>query len=336
MKKKVLVTGIAGMIGSHLLDKLIESNYYEIIGIDNLSFGKTENIEHHFSNSNFKFFKVDVLDFDALKTISKDVDIIVHLAAVKKIGKSESSLPTLMVNTEGTENIFEIAKTWKSKVIFASTSDVYGMSTDLPFKENGDILLGPSMVKRWSYAVSKLYSEQIAFGYYEEFGIPIVVIRYFGGFSPRSSFEWSGGHIPIFINAILNDKEVIIHGDGKQTRSMAFVSDLVDGTLAAMESEKAIGEIINLGNDEEMSVLDCAHLIHRIANTGKELKLKFVPLKEIFGDYKDITRRIPDLTKAKKILNYAPKVKIEEAIKLTIDIVKKRQKETKKDYSPVA
>jgi nucleoside-diphosphate-sugar epimerase len=103
-----------------------------------------------------------------------------------------------------------------------------------------------------------------------------------------------------------------------------------------MESEKAIGEIINLGNDEEMSVLDCAHLIHRIANTGKELKLKFVPLKEIFGDYKDITRRIPDLTKAKKILNYAPKVKIEEAIKLTIDIVKKRQKETKKDYSPVA
>ena len=120
------------------------------------------------------------------------------------------------------------------------------------------------MIKRWSYAVSKLYCEQMAFAYYKDCGVPVVVIRYFGGFSPRSSFSWSGGHIPIFVNQILNDKEVTIHGDGTQSRSMAYVDDLIEGTFLAMESEKAVGEVINLGNDQEMTVIDTAYLIHRL------------------------------------------------------------------------
>lgn len=322
MKKNILITGVAGMIGSHLLDKLLEDPAYKIIGIDNFSFGNTGNIAHNFENPNFKFYRIDVLDFDSLKILGKDADIIIHLAAVKKIAEKDSSIPTLSVNNKGTENIFEIAKMWGSKVIFASTSDVYGMSTDLPHNEDGDLLLGPSMIKRWSYAVSKLYDEQLGFAYHHDYGVPIVIIRYFGGFSPRSSFAWSGGHIPIFINAILNDNEVLIHGDGSQTRSMAYIDDLVDGTIRAMNSEKAIGELINLGNDEEMSVLDSAYLIHKIANTGKEIKIKFIPMEEIFGKYKDIMRRIPDLTKAKRLLGYVPKTKMEEAVKKTIEVIK--------------
>ncbi len=310
------------MIGSHLLDTLLESNKYSVIGIDNLSYGKIENIAHALHNINFKFYRIDVLDFDSLKILGKDIDIIIHLAAVKKIAEKDSSIPTLSVNNKGTENIFEIAKMWNSKVVFASTSDVYGMSLDLPHRENGDLLLGPSMIKRWSYAVSKLYGEQLAFAYHNDFGVQIVVLRYFGGFSPRSSFAWSGGHIPIFINAVLNDKEVVIHGDGKQTRSMAYIGDIVDGTVRALESEKAIGEIINIGNDEEMSVLDSAYTIHRLAETGKKLKLKCVPMEDVFGKYKDIMRRIPDLTKAKTLLGYVPKYSLEEAIKITIDQVK--------------
>jgi len=320
----ILVTGVAGMIGSHLLDALLNKGH-NIIGIDNLSYGSIENIKHNLDNKNFKFYKVDILDYETLKILGRDIDTIIHLAAFKKIGEKDLSMPTFSTNGKGTENIFEIAKMWGCKVVFASTSDVYGMSPDLPLNEDGDLLLGPSMIKRWSYAVSKLYGEQLAFAYHHDFKVPVVVIRYFGGFSPRSSFAWSGGHVPIFLRAILNDEEVVVHGDGSQTRSMGFVTDLVTGTVLALENEKAVGEIINIGNDEELSVIDTAKLIHQIANTGKELKIKFVPMSDVFGKYKDIMRRIPDLSKAKKLLGYEPKVKLADAIKETIKEIKKEK-----------
>ena len=316
--KNVLITGVAGMIGSHLLDEMLKLDY-SIIGIDNLSYGNYENISHNIDHPNFKFYNVDINDFETLKILGKDIDTIIHLAAYKKIGEKDLAMPTFKINCKGTETIFEVAKMWGSKVVFASTSDVYGMSPDLPLNEDGDLLLGPSMIKRWSYAVSKLYGEQLAFAYYHDYNVPIVVIRYFGGFSPRSSFAWSGGHVPIFIRAILEDKELIVHGDGTQTRSMGFVSDLVHGTILALESPKAIGEIVNIGNDEELSIIDTANLIYDIAQTGNEKKIKFVPMSEVFGKYKDIMRRIPDLRKAKELLGYEPKVRIEDAIKATIE-----------------
>ncbi len=299
--KNILVTGVAGMIGSHLIDVLLEKGY-NVIGIDNLSYGKLENIKHNLDNSNFKFHRVDVTDFNAMAILAKDVEIIVHLAAFKKIGENDAAMPTFDINGKGTENVLQAAKMWGCKVIYASTSDVYGMSPDLPLNEDGDLLLGPSMIRRWAYAVSKLYGEQMAFAYYHDYNVPVVVIRYFGGFSPRSSFAWSGGHVPIFIRSILNNEPVIIHGDGSQTRSMGFVNDLVSGTVLAMENENAIGEIINIGNDEELSVFDTAKMVHEIANTGHELKINFIPMAEVFGKYKDIMRRIPDLQKAKKMV----------------------------------
>lgn len=322
MKKNILITGVAGMIGSHLVESLLATGY-KVVGIDDLSYGKLDNIRGCLEHSNFKFYKVNILDFDTLKILSRDIDVIIHLAAVKKIAEKDISLPTLVVNTKGTENVFEVAKMWGCKVVFASTSDVYGMSPDLPLNEDGDLLIGPSMIKRWSYAVSKLYGEQLAYGYYNDHQVPIVVLRYFGAFSPRSNFAWSGGHVPIFIRSILNNEEVVIHGDGLQTRSMGFVSDLVRGTILAMESERAVGEVINIGNDEELSVLETAQLIHRIAATNQELKLKFVPMSEVFGKYKDIQRRIPDLKKANTILGYRPEVKLEQAIKITLAELRK-------------
>ena len=317
MPPNALVTGVAGMIGSHLLDALLERGY-RVTGIDNLSYGKLENIEHQLGNPAFAFYPVDILDLEGLGAAARKADVIVHLAAVKKIPETHSSMSTLKVNAKGTEHVLEVARTRRKKVIFASTSDVYGMSADLPFREDGDLLLGPTLIKRWSYAVAKLYGEQLAFAYHYDYGVPVVVLRYFGGFSPRSSLAWSGGHIPIFIHAVLNDQEVVIHGDGTQTRSMAYVDDLVEGTVLAMESPQAVGQIINLGNAEELSVLDAARLIHRLADTGKPLKLKFVPFREIFGDYRDITRRLPDLSKARRLLGYEPKVSMEDAIRLCL------------------
>jgi UDP-glucose 4-epimerase len=322
--QRVLITGVAGMLGSHLLDRLMEDGGYEVVGIDDLSFGKLENIAHHRGDGRFRFYRVSILDLETLKILGRDTDVFVHLAAVKKIGEAEAAMPTLSVNVKGTENVFEVARMWGGKVILASTSDVYGMSPDLPYREDGDLLLGPSMIKRWSYAVSKLYCEQLAYAYYHDGGVPMVCLRYFGGFSPRSSFKWSGGHVPIFINAILNDEEVTVHGDGCQTRSMGFVTDIVEGTYLAMRSGKALGEIINIGNTEEMSVLSCAKLIHRLAGTEKELKIRFVPMQEVFGKYKDIMRRQPDLTKAEALLGYMPKVSMEEGIRRTIAEVRKR------------
>jgi UDP-glucose 4-epimerase len=238
---------------------------------------------------------------------------------VKKIGEDGSAYRTLTINTKGTENVLELAKDNHCKIIIASTSDVYGMSPDLPLKEDGDLLIGPSMIKRWSYAVSKLYCEQLAFSYFKDFEVPIVILRYFGGFSPRSSFSWSGGHIPIFVDAILKNEEVIIHGDGQQTRSMGYVDDLIEGTILAMERKPAVGNIINIGNEEELSVIDSAYLIHKIADTGNQLKLKFVPFNKIFGCYKDIERRVPDLSKAKNLIGFKPKVSLQEAVKKIID-----------------
>jgi UDP-glucose 4-epimerase len=319
--QKVLITGVAGMIGSHLLDELLKKDY-NVVGIDNFTYGNIVNIKHNLNNPNFRFYRVDVTDYETLKILGRDINTIIHLAAFKKISEKDEAMPTFSINGKGTENIFNVAKMWGCKVIFASTSDVYGMSSDLPLKEDGDILLGPSMIKRWSYAVSKLYGEQLSYAYYNDYNVPIVIIRYFGGFSPRSSFAWSGGHIPIFIRAILNEEEVIVHGDGSQTRSMGYVYDLVRGTILAMEEKKAIGEIINIGNNEELSVLDTAKLIHKIAQTGKELKIKFVPMSEVFGKYKDIMRRIPDLTKAKNILGYEPQFKLHDAIINTINEIK--------------
>lgn len=312
-----MVTGAAGMVGSHLVDDLLLRGYH-VQGVDDLSVGKLENLSGHLSHPHFKWIQADILDLEKLLKSIQPADVIVHLAASKKIGEEGSGYRTLTINAKGTENILNLAKVFGAKMIFGSTSDVYGMSEAIPFREDGDLLLGPSLIKRWSYAVAKLYGEQMVYAFHKEFGVPVVILRYFGAFSERASFSWSGGHVPLFIDAILSDREVIVHGDGSQTRSMGHVSDLVRGTILAMEKPEAVGQVINLGNDEELSVIDTARLIHQLANTGKPLNIKYVPLKEVFGEYKDILRRLPDLTKAERILGFKPRVKMVEAIQMTI------------------
>jgi len=319
----VLITGAAGMIGSHLLDELMKDTSYSMIyGLDDLSIGRPENIAAHQNNPRFKFMNGCILDEELIDSLPP-VDTIVHLAASKKIGEENPGVKNLRVNGIGSENIFRKALVDKSKVVLGSTSDCYGMSPELPLREDGDLFLGPSMIKRWSYAVGKLYAEQLAFAYYKDHKLPVVVIRYFGGFSERASFSWSGGHIPIFIDAVLKDEECVIHGDGLQTRSMTHVSNLVNGTLLAMKSDKAVGELINIGEDREMSVLDSAKLIHELSGSDKELKIKFISTENIFGRYKDIKRRRPDLAKARSLLGFELGVSLEDGIRIVIDARRK-------------
>ena len=320
-KRTILITGVCGCIGSHLLDELL-SRGERVVGIDNLSYGKIDHIQSHLKNPDFKFYKIDVRDLGALRSKIKKADIILHTASVKKVGESQSAIPTLNVNAIGSENLLKLAHAKKSKIIIFSTSDVYGLSNDLPFREDRNCVIGPSTAKRWAYAISKLYSEQIALSYYKDFGVPVVVLRYFGVFSERSSTGWSGGPIPMFTKAILKGEPVTIHGDGSQTRCMGYVDDTVRGTILAMDNPKAVGEIINIGNHEETSILQTAKLIHKLSGVKHPLKLKFVPMKKIFGTYREIPRRVPSLAKARNMLGYRAQVSYREGLKRVIDHTK--------------
>lgn len=318
-QRHVLITGVCGMIGSHLLEELLKKGD-RVTGIDNLSFGNLRNLGPLRNHPKFRFIRMDILDGGKrIHRLAGSCDVVAHLAAVKKISEKELAMPTLEVNGFGTRAVLDYAKKAKAKFVLGSTSDVYGTSPDLPFSEDGRCVLGSSTAKRWAYAVAKLYAEHLTMAYHKDSGVPCVVLRYFGGFSERSNTSWSGGHVPIFIKSILKNKPVIIHGDGKQTRSMAHVSDLVRGTILAMERPGAVGQIINLGNDEELSVVDTAKLIHRMSGVKTPLKLKFVPLRRVFGSYDEIARRVPDLSKARKILGYRPRMPFRRSLETVLE-----------------
>ena len=302
-RAKIVITGAAGFIGSHLCDALL-GREYSVVGIDNLSMGSIQNIKHNLDNPRFSFVKADVRNFVKLLHICANADVIVHLAAYK-IPRYGNALETLMINHEGAKNVLEIAKDLKCKVVLASTSDVYGKNPQLPFHEDGDLVIGPSNIKRWSYAVSKLFDEHLSLAYQEAYGFPVVILRFFGSYGPRHHLSWWGGPQSVFITQILNNEEVEIHGDGSQTRSFTYISDTVNGIVAAIEKQEANGEIINVGSTHEISILELAFLIKRLANTPEAIKLKLVPYSSFSGGkYEDVMRRIPDISKAQKLLGF--------------------------------
>ena len=318
LPKKILVTGVAGFLGSHLLDKLIAQGH-EVVGIDNLSMGKLENIAHQFSYKRFQFLQKDVTEPATFSSLEKNFDCIVHLAAFK-IPRYGKAIDTLKTNYRGTENILELAREIGCKCVLASTSDIYGRNPELPFSEDSNSVIGSSKVPRWSYAVSKLFDEHLAFAYQDSFGIPVVILRFFGSYGPRHHLSWWGGPQSVFIEQILNDQEITIHGDGLQTRSFTYVSDTVEGIYAATVKPEANGEIFNIGSNHEITILDLAKKIEQLANTPNELKLKFVPYESFTGGkYEDVRRRVPDSSYCENILGVKAVVSLEEGLTRTIE-----------------
>lgn len=316
-KRKILITGGAGFIGSHLADALLAKGY-QVTVVDNLSVGKLKNIKHNLSNSAFRFKKIDVRDYGRLKKASRGAKVIVHLAAYK-IPRHGNAIDTLLINTKGAMNVLEIAKDIHCKVVIASTSDVYGKSPDLPFKEGGNLVMGPSDVQRWSYAVSKIFDEHLAHAYQDKYGFPIVILRYFGCYGSRLPFSWRGGPQSAFISAILKNEEIEIHGKGSQTRCFIYIDDLIAGTIAAIENNKANGEIFNIGTTETISILKLARLIKKLSGTTPKLRLKFIPYSNFYGGkYEDVMKRTPDIGKAQKLLGFQPKISLKEGLKRMI------------------
>ncbi|GAB4342197.1 MAG: SDR family NAD(P)-dependent oxidoreductase [Calditrichia bacterium] len=314
---KIGVTGCAGFLGSNLCDELIARGH-KVWGVDNFSMGRPQNIAQLKGNERFHFKKLDVRNLAEMRAFFREVETIVHLAAFK-IPRYGNALDTLLINHQGAYHVLEIARENGARAVLASTSDVYGKNTNLPFAETADLVLGPSTIQRWSYAVSKLYDEHLALAYRESYGVPVVILRFFGSYGPRHHLSWWGGPQSVFIRQILRDEPITIHGDGKQTRSFTYVSDTVDGIVRAVESADAEGEIFNIGSTREISIVGLAELIHQLCETGKPLRLEFIPYEQFSnGKYEDVMRRVPDISKARKILGFEPKVSLEEGLRRTI------------------
>jgi UDP-glucose 4-epimerase len=316
-RQRVLVTGAAGFLGSHLVDRLLEGGH-EVVGLDNLSMGRLENLEQPRANADFRFVQADVAEPTAFAEVKGRFDCVVHLAAFK-IPRYGKAIDTLRINSRGTENVFEFAREAAAKCVIASTSDVYGRNTKLPFSEDDDSVLGSSKVARWGYAVSKLFDEHLAFAYQDAFALPVTVLRFFGSYGPRQHLSWWGGPQSVFIDAALKDQEIPIHGDGQQTRSFTYVSDTVEGIYAATVMPEANGEVFNIGSTHEITILDLAKLIKRLVGTPGPLRVQMVPYESFTGrGYEDVRRRIPDVSRAERILGVKASVDLETGLRRTI------------------
>jgi UDP-glucose 4-epimerase len=313
---KVLITGVAGFIGSNTAMALLDKGYH-VVGIDNMSQGDKLNMLAFVDHPEFEMHYVDIRDEAALKGAAKGCKKIVHLAAYK-IPRYTDALDTLMINSLGSENVLKAAIEQNAKVVAASTSDVYGKNADVPFTEDSNLVMGNPDVRRWAYAISKMFEEQMLFAYQQRYGIPFVILRFFGGYGPNQNLTWWGGPQSVFINKALDNEEIEVHGDGKQTRSFTYISDHVNGIVKSVEVDAANNMVFNLGNTREISILGLAQLIWRQVRGDTPPKIKLIPY-ESFGKYEDVMRRIPDITRARSILGFEPQVDLEDGLRRTIE-----------------
>ena len=308
---RVLVTGCAGLIGSHLVDELIVSGY-EVVGIDNLSYGSLKNLGSALKNKNFFFIKGDVKMISKVLLNQKKFDLVYHLASYKKpIKNNVKSSKVIEENVLMTIEVVKYCLKDKSFLIFTSTSDVYGNSQK--FDEKEKIKIGPPTNERYSYAMSKLVSEQYIFNEINQSNLRASIVRVFGCVSERSKPSWSAGHVPLFIYNALKNIDINIHGDGLQTRSISSAKDISQGLFKMSEEMNNVkSQIINLGTDQQKTIKEVAeYIIHK---TNSNSKIIFVPRKEVFGDYDEIMIRFANIEKAKKLLNYKIKHKTMEVI----------------------
>lgn len=299
---KILITGGAGFIGSNLADKLIHTGHTVSI-LDNLSTGKLSNISHLVTNPNFNYTIDTILKESVLERLIKECDQIYHLAAavgVKYI--IDNPLLSLQTNIEGTENVLEFANKYKKKVLLASTSEIYGKSNKVPFKEEDDRILGSTHISRWSYSSAKAIDEFLALAYYREKKLPVVIVRCFNTVGPRQSGQY-GMVLPKFVKNALLNHPLTIYGDGKQSRCFADVEDVAAGMIKLMAEKKAEGQVFNIGSTEEITIEELAQKIKKMVNSKS--KIEYLKYEDAYEEgFEDMQRRVPDLTKIKEMIGY--------------------------------
>jgi len=314
---KILITGGAGFIGSHLADAYIKRGD-EVYIIDDLSTGRIENIQHLKGQPRFHYTIDTVHNHPLTAELVDQSDVVFHLAAavgVKLI--VESPVRTIETNVRGTEVVLSIANKKKKKVLIASTSEVYGLSTDVPFREDGNLVMGATTKGRWSYACSKAIDEFLALAYWREKKLPTVVVRLFNTVGPRQTGQY-GMVIPTFVKQALAGRPITVYGDGKQSRCFGFVGDVVGALIKLMDHKDAVGNVFNIGSNEEISILQLAQRIKELTQSDSEIV--FVPYDEAYEEgFEDMPRRIPDISKVRNLVGFEPKMSLDGILQTVID-----------------
>jgi UDP-glucose 4-epimerase len=321
---RVLITGGAGFIGSHLAETLLQRGYYVTI-IDDLSTGRMENFAHLRGFPHFRFAIETIMNETVMDRLVSECDMIYHLASAVGV--------ELIVNHPveviercilGSEMVLKIANRYKKKVLITSTSEVYGKSNKVPFSEDDDRILGPTTKSRWSYSCSKAIDEFLALAYFKEKKLPIVIVRLFNTVGPRQSGQY-GMVLPRFVQAAMSNKPIRVYGDGTQSRCFGYVSDVVNALIALANHSDAVGQIFNIGSNEEITIMELAKKVKTLLKSQSEIVK--VPYEEAYEQgFEDMARRMPDLAKIQKLIGYTPKVRLDEIILRVRDYFAEQEK----------
>jgi UDP-glucose 4-epimerase len=314
---RVLITGGAGFVGSHLSEALLERGD-DVSVLDNLSTGSIDNIQHLKSHPRFRYTIDSVTNEPLLAEMLDRCDTVVHLAAavgVKLI--VEAPVRTIETNVHGTEVVLKHANKKKKLVLIASTSEVYGKSAAVPFREDADLVLGPSAKHRWAYACSKLIDEFLALAYWKERKLPVIIVRLFNTVGPRQTGQY-GMVIPTFVRQALSGQPITVFGDGTQSRSFTYVGDVVKAMVALIDEPRAIGQVFNIGNGAEITITALAQRIKEL--TGSQSPIVVVPYEQAYeAGFEDMPRRVPEIAKIRELVGYRPTVELDEILRRVIE-----------------
>ena len=309
---RFLITGGAGFIGSHLAERLLDRGD-RVVLLDNLSTGSVENIRHLKSSPSLQYHLDNIENRQLLAELVDDADVVVHLAAavgVKLI--VESPVRTIETNVNGTQMILEAACKKRKLVLTASTSEVYGKSTNIPFREDADLVLGPTTKGRWSYAASKALDEFLALSYWKEKKLPVIVARLFNTVGPRQTGRY-GMVLPNFVKSALDNAPITVYGSGKQSRCFCDVRDTTEGLIRLMDTERAVGEVVNVGNTEEITIEALASRVKE--RTGSSSTIEYVPYDQAYEPgFEDMMRRVPCVDKLQGLTGFRPQTSLNEII----------------------
>lgn len=319
---RALITGGAGFIGSHLAETLLRLGHQVGI-IDNLSTGSIDNISHLKGISGFRYNIETIMNEPVLAELIDQSDVVFHLAAavgVKLI--VEEPVHTIETNVHGTEVVLKHANKKKKLVVIASTSEVYGKSANVPFREDADLVMGATAKHRWAYACSKAIDEFLALAYYKEKKLPVIIVRLFNTVGPRQTGQY-GMVLPTFVRQALAGQPITVYGDGTQSRSFTYVGDVVDALIKLIDRPKAVGEVFNIGNREEITIRELAEKVRALA--GSQSPIVLIPYDEAYeSGFEDMPRRVPDISKIEQIIGYRPRVPLDDIITTVIEYFQKR------------
>lgn len=316
MKNRILITGGAGFIGSHLAEELLSNDYFVTV-IDNLSTGSLENLRDIQNNPKFKLVIDTILDEVVMDRLVSECDIVFHLAAAVGVRLIvDKPVQTIQTNIMGTELMMRIAKRYGVKVMLASTSEVYGKGNKVPFSEDDDVVLGPTSKSRWSYAASKMVDEFLGLAYADAYDQEVVIFRLFNTVGPRQSGLY-GMVIPRFVEQVINGQPLTVYSDGKQKRCFMHVNDAVDAMLMLMVHKETSGKVFNIGSTEEITISDLANKIIRKARSrfSSKSEVRNIPYEDVYAEgFEDMDRRVPDISKIQSLIEWEPKFSLDNII----------------------